>query len=122
MGQKVLIADDEANIVMSLEFMLKRQGYEVLIARDGIEALDTIRRERPRLVLLDGMMPGLSGFEVCEAVRADDSLNDTLIVMVTAKGRDTDKARGMGVGANAYVVKPFSLKELAEKVREMIGA
>ena len=83
MGQKVLIADDEANIVMSLEFMLKRQGYEVLIARDGIEALDTIRRERPRLVLLDGMMPGLSGFEVCEAVRADDSLNDTLIVMVT---------------------------------------
>lgn len=121
MSQKVLIADDEANIVMSLEFMLKRQGYEVLIARDGIEALDTIRRERPRLVLLDGMMPGLSGFEVCEAVRADESLNDTQIVMVTAKGRDTDIARGRGVGANDYVVKPFSLKDLAAKVRDMIG-
>lgn len=121
MGAKVLIADDEPNIVVSLEFMMKREGYQVMIARDGVQALETIRRERPRLVLLDGMMPGLSGFEVCEAVRADDSLRDTLIMMLTAKGRETDMVRGVGVGADAYVIKPFSTRDLVQKVRDMLA-
>ncbi|WP_112873837.1 response regulator transcription factor [Paracoccus endophyticus] len=121
MSQRVLIADDEPNIVVSLEFMMKRAGYEVLVARDGLQALDMIRRERPRLVLLDGMMPGLSGFEVCEAVRADDALADTKIVMLTAKGRDTDVARGVGAGADAYVVKPFSTRDLVDMVRDMLA-
>ena len=122
MSQRVLIADDEPNIVVSLEFMMKRAGYEVLIARDGLQALDMIRRERPRLVLLDGMMPGLSGFEVCEAVRADDALADTKIVMLTAKGRDTDVARGVGAGADAYVVKPFSTRDLVDMVYSAVPA
>lgn len=121
MGTKVLIADDEPNIVVSLEFMMKREGYDVTVARDGNAALEAIRRERPRLVLLDGMMPGLSGFDVCEAVRADDSLRDTLILMLTAKGRETDVARGVGVGADAYVVKPFSTRDLMQKVRDMLA-
>jgi DNA-binding response OmpR family regulator len=121
MSQKVLIADDEPNIVLSLEYMMKREGHEVMVARDGRQALEAIRSERPRLVLLDAMMPGMSGFEVCEAVRADAALRDTLILMLTAKGRETDVARGMGVGADAYVTKPFSTRELAQKVRDMLA-
>lgn len=121
MGTKVLIADDEPNIVVSLSFMMKREGYEVLLARDGTEALDTIRRERPALVLLDAMMPGLSGFEVCEAVRADAGVRETRILMLTAKGRETDVARGLGAGADAYVTKPFSTRDLVAKVRDMLA-
>ncbi|MFK8253067.1 response regulator transcription factor [Ancylobacter terrae] len=117
----MLIADDEPNIVISLEFLLKREGYEVLIARDGVAALETIRRERPRLVLLDAAMPGLSGFEVCEAVRADEGLRDIRILMLTAKGRETDIARGIGAGADAYTTKPFSTRDLAQQVRDLLG-
>lgn len=118
---RVLIADDEPNIVVSLEFMLKREGYEVLVARDGTEALEAIRGQRPELVLLDAMMPGLSGFDVCQAVRADPGLRGTRILMLTAKGRETDMARGLGVGADAYVTKPFSTRELMQKVRDMLA-
>ncbi|MER2507529.1 MAG: response regulator [Amaricoccus sp.] len=118
---KVLIADDEANIVVSLEFMMKREGYEVLVARDGVAALAAIRGERPDLVLLDAMMPGMTGFDVCEAVRADADLRGTTILMLTAKGRETDVARGVGAGADAYMTKPFSTRDLVQKVREMLG-
>ena len=117
----VLVADDEPNIVISLEFLMKREGHRVLVARDGNEALETIRREKPDLVLLDVMMPGRSGFEVCQAVRADEALAGVKILMLTAKGRDTDIAQGLGVGADGYVTKPFSTKELAARVREMLG-
>ena len=117
---KVLIADDEPNIVVSLEFLMKREGYQVLVARDGVQALATIQRERPALVLLDVMMPGKTGFEVCQAVRADDTLAGVKIVLLTAKGRDTDVAKGMALGADAYVIKPFSTKELAARVRELL--
>jgi DNA-binding response OmpR family regulator len=118
---KVLIADDEPNIVVSLEFMMKREGYEVVVARDGTQALEAIRRERPRLVLLDATMPGMSGFDVCTAVRADPAIRETRILMLTAKGRETDVARGLGVGVDAYVTKPFSTRELVAKVRDMLG-
>lgn len=121
MGLKVLIADDEPNIVVSLEFMMKREGYEVLLARDGRQALEAIRREHPQLVLLDAMMPGMTGFDVCEAVRADAAVRDTRILMLTAKGRETDVARGVGAGADAYVTKPFSTRELMQKVRDMLA-
>ena len=120
MTHKVLIADDEPNIVISLEYLLGRAGYRVLVARDGQQAIDMIRSERPALVLLDVMMPGKSGFEVCAEVRADESLASVKIVMLTAKGRDTDVAQGMGVGADAYVTKPFSTRELAAKVKELL--
>jgi DNA-binding response OmpR family regulator len=120
--KKVLIADDEPNIVISLEFLMRREGHQVLVARDGVEALEAIRRERPDLVLLDVMMPGRSGFDVCAAVRADESLAATKIVLLTAKGRDTDVAKGTALGADAYVTKPFSTRELAARVRELLGA
>jgi len=120
MTHKVLIADDEPNIVISLEYLMKRAGYEVLVARDGQEALDLLRRERPRLVLLDVMMPKKSGHEVCQELRADDQIKDTLVLMLTAKGRDTDVDKGLGVGADAYMTKPFSTKELVAKVAQML--
>ena len=121
MTHKVLIADDEPNIVISLEYLMKRAGYQVSVARDGQEALDLLRRERPRLVLLDVMMPKKSGHEVCQELRADEQIKDTLVLMLTAKGRDTDVAKGLALGANAYMTKPFSTKELVQKVREMLG-
>ena len=122
MSQKILIADDEPNILISLEFLMKREGYEVVVARDGQEAIDAIERERPALVLLDVMMPIKTGFDVCHEVRASETLRDTPILMLTAKGRDTDVAKGLALGANAYMTKPFSTKELVQKVREMVGA
>ena len=121
MTRTVLIADDEPNIVISLEFLMKREGHRVLVARDGVQALEAIRRDKPDLVLLDVMMPGRSGFEVCQAVRADDALAGTKILLLTAKGRDTDVAQGLGVGADGYMTKPFSTKELAARVRTMLG-
>lgn len=96
MSRKILVADDEPNIVISLEYLMKREGYTVLVARDGQEALDMIARERPELVLLDVMMPKKSGLEVCQAVRASEELQATKILMLTAKGRDTP---GQGPGA-----------------------
>jgi DNA-binding response OmpR family regulator len=121
MSQKVLIADDEPNILISLEFLMKREGYTVLLARNGDEALALIRAEVPALVLLDVMMPGKTGLEVCQAVRADEALAGVKVLMLTAKGRDTDVAQGLGVGADGYMTKPFSTKELAARVREMLG-
>ena len=121
MTYKILIADDEPTIVISLEYLLQREGYTVLVARDGQEALDTIAREQPALVLLDVMMPHKTGFEVCQAVRADEALQGTKILMLTAKGRETDVAKGLALGANAYMTKPFSTRELVLKVAELLG-
>lgn len=121
MTHKILVADDEPNIVISLEYLMKREGYAVVVARDGQEALDMLAREKPDLVLLDVMMPHKSGFEVCQAVRASETLRNTKILMLTAKGRDTDIAKGLALGADAYMTKPFSTRELVQKVAEMLG-
>lgn len=119
--KKLLVADDEPNIVISLEYLMKREGYDVLVATDGNQALEAIQREQPALVLLDVMMPGKTGFEVCQAVRADPALEGVRILMLTAKGRDTDISKGLALGANAYMTKPFSTRELVQKVAEMLG-
>ena len=121
MTHRVLIADDEPNIVISLEYLMKREGHEVHVARDGNEALAALKRLKPALVLLDVMMPGKSGFEVLAAARADESLAGLKVVMLTAKGRDTDVAQGLCLGADAYMTKPFSTQALAAKVRELLG-
>ncbi len=120
MSHKILIADDEPNIVVSLEYLMQRQGYTVSVARDGEEAIAAILRDRPALVLLDVMMPKKSGHEVCQEVRANDAVRDTLILMLTAKGRETDIAKGLGLGADAYMTKPFSTRELVAKVRQLL--
>ena len=121
MSSRILIADDEPNILISLEYLIKRAGHEVFVARDGQEALDLLRAHRPRLVLLDVMMPRKSGFEVCAELRADETIKDTLVLMLTAKGRDTDVAKGLGVGADAYMTKPFATKDLVAKVRDLLA-
>ncbi len=122
MTKKILIADDEQNIVISLEFLMKREGFEVIVANDGDEAVQRIRSDHPDLVLLDVMMPKKSGFEVCQEVKADPALAGVRILMLTAKGRDTEVAKGLALGADAYMTKPFSTKELVEKVRSMLEA
>ena len=119
--KKLLVADDEPNIVISLEYLMKREGYDVLVATDGNQALEAIQREQPALVLLDVMMPGKTGFEVCQAVRADPALDGVRILMLTAKGRETDVSKGLALGANAYMTKPFSTRELVQKVAELLG-
>ena len=120
--KKLLVADDEPNIVISLEYLMKREGYDVLVATDGNQALEAIQREQPAMVLLDVMMPGKTGFEVCQAVRADPALDGVRILMLTAKGRETDVGKGLALGANAYMTKPFSTRELVQKVAELLEA
>jgi DNA-binding response OmpR family regulator len=122
MAYKVLISDDEPNIVISLEFLMKREGHEVSIARDGQQALELIRSLQPDLVLLDVMMPSKSGLEVLQAVRAEEEIAATKILLLTAKGRETDVAKGMALGADAYMTKPFSTRELAARVRQLLSS
>jgi DNA-binding response OmpR family regulator len=121
MAKKILIADDEPNIVISLEFLLKREGYEVVVARDGAEALVRVRAERPDLAILDAMMPQRNGFEVCQDLRQDAEFKDLRIMMLTAKGRDTEVSKGLALGADVYMTKPFSTKELIAKVKTLIN-
>jgi DNA-binding response OmpR family regulator len=122
MTQTILIADDEPNIVISLEYLLQRDGYRVLVARNGQEALDAINTSAPDLVLLDVMLPLVSGFEVCQKVRENPALAGMRIVMLTAKGRDVEMSKGLALGANAYVTKPFSTQDLLAQVRALLGA
>ena len=121
MPSKVLIADDEQNIVMSLEFLMETSGFEVRTASNGEEALAALETFRPDLVLLDVMMPRRNGYEVLQAIRNNPALRDIKIIMLTAKGRDVDVEKGLGLGADAYVTKPFATKELVAKVKEMLG-
>lgn len=120
MSAKILIADDEPNIVISLEYLMKREGFEVSVAHDGQEALDAVAASVPDLILLDVMMPRKTGFEVCQALRSRADCANVHIVMLTAKGRDTDVAKGLALGASAYMTKPFSTRELVDKVRGLL--
>jgi DNA-binding response OmpR family regulator len=122
MSRRILIVDDEPNIVTSLEFLMRESSYEVRVARDGEEALRRAESFLPDLILLDVMMPQRSGFEVCRKIRENPALRDVKIVMLTAKGRDVEKYRGLNLGANAYVTKPFSTKELMNTVRGLLDA
>ncbi|MEO5676239.1 MAG: response regulator [Usitatibacter sp.] len=121
MAKKVLIADDEPNIVTSLEFLMTRSGYEVAVARDGEEALALVETFMPDLVLLDVMMPQRSGYEVCQRMRSRADWGHIRIVMLSAKGREAEVSRGLSVGADAYVTKPFSNRELIARVAELLG-
>ena len=121
MSKRVLIVDDEPNIVISLEFLLGREGYAVTVAGDGDAALKMVHDLRPDLVLLDVMLPVKNGFVVCQEIRAHPELSAVKILMLTAKGRDTEMQKGMALGADAYMTKPFATKDLVAKVRELLG-
>jgi DNA-binding response OmpR family regulator len=120
-GKKVLIADDEPNIVVSLEFLLRDMGYDVRSVGDGGAALAAVADWLPDLLLLDVMMPKLSGYDVCQRIRENPAWEGVRIVMVSARGRDIDVSKGLAVGADAYVTKPFSTQDLMSRVRALLG-
>jgi DNA-binding response OmpR family regulator len=121
MGKRVLIADDEPNIVTALEFLLRRSGYEVFIARNGEAALKLVEAQLPDLVLLDVMMPLRSGYEVCQRMRERADWRHIKIIMLTAKGRDVEMSKGLSIGADLYITKPFSTQELVAKISGLLG-
>jgi DNA-binding response OmpR family regulator len=121
MTKSILIVDDEPNIVISLEFLLEREGWRVQIARDGQEALEAIEREPPALVLLDVMLPRLSGYDVCQRIRERPAWRGMRVLMLTAKGREVEMAKGLALGADGYVTKPFSTDELLSRIRALLG-
>jgi DNA-binding response OmpR family regulator len=121
MGKKILIADDEPNIVVSLEFLMKQKGYVVKVANTGEDAFAAIGDFGPDLILLDVMMPRMSGYDLCQRVRENPAWQSIKIIMLSAKGRDIEVTKGMAVGADAYVTKPFSTKDLIAKVQELLG-
>jgi DNA-binding response OmpR family regulator len=121
MTASILIADDEPNIVLSLEFVLQSEGYRVRVARDGQEALDAIAAEPPDLILLDVMLPRVSGFDVCQRIRCEPAWRDVRIVMLSAKGREVEVQKGLALGAHAYVTKPFGLQELLAEVARQLA-
>lgn len=122
MASEILIVDDEPNIVLSLEFLMKKEGYCFRTARDGVAALHALGEKIPDLILLDVMMPGKDGFEVLREVRTRSAWKNIPVLMLTAKGRDVEREKGLSLGADAYVTKPFSTAELVDKVKTLLAA
>jgi DNA-binding response OmpR family regulator len=122
MPKKILIVDDEPNILVSLQFLMHQRGYEVMTATSGEEAIEIIMKFQPHLILLDVMLPGIDGFEVCEIVRLDPKWRDIKIIFLSAKGQEEDIAKGMVLGADDYITKPYGNKDVTEKVRVLLGS
>jgi DNA-binding response OmpR family regulator len=120
MSKKILIADDEPNIVAAIEFLLQQSGYEVHVAQNGEEALELVEAQVPDLVLLDVMMPKKSGYEVCTRIRERADWRHIKIVMLSAKGREAEVNKGLSMGADLYVTKPFSTRELMARIRGLL--
>ncbi len=120
MSKKILLVDDEPSILLSLEFLMEQEGYDVHTATDGDEALQSVREELPDLILLDIMMPKRDGFEVCQMIRANPKWKETKIILLTAKGREVDQEKGLALGADDYITKPFATQELIKKVNMIL--
>jgi DNA-binding response OmpR family regulator len=120
MPKGILIVDDESNVVVPIQFLMEQQGYRVIAAERGEDALDLIYHYKPELVILDIMLPGIDGYEVCEIIRLDSNYRDVRVIFLTAKGREVDIAKGLALGADAYLTKPFSNDELVAKVKELL--
>ncbi len=121
MTRKILIVDDEPNIVVPLQFLMERNGYDTAVAQSGEEALEAISKENPDLILLDIMLPGIDGFEVCEIVKLKPEWKHIKIIFLTAKGREVDIAKGMVLGADEYITKPFLNKQIVECVQRLLS-
>ena len=119
--KKILIVDDEQNIVMTLEYTFKKTNNEVFIARDGQEALDILKTNFPDVIILDIMMPMVDGFATLEQIRKDDNLQHTKVMFLSAKNKESDIEKGLALGADAYMTKPFSIKKVVEKVEELLS-
>jgi CheY-like chemotaxis protein len=118
----VLVADDDALVLRSLQFVLRAAGFRVVVVGDGAAALDQIHLEKPRVALLDVMMPRMNGLDVCRTIKSDDDLKDIRVFLVTARAMAQERDRGLQAGADDYITKPFSHRELAQKVREAYEA
>jgi len=121
MPASVLVVDDEASIVLSLEFLMRQAGFRVRVANDGEAALAAIAAEPPDLILLDAMMPRRDGFDVCQTVRANPDWSRVRIIMLTAKGRDVERDKGLALGADDYITKPFSTREVVDRVKQLLA-
>ncbi len=121
MPHSVLVVDDEPNIVLSLEFLMEQAGFEVRVARDGEAALRALEQDAPDLVLLDVMLPKRDGYDLCQIIRGNPDWEKVRIIMLTAKGRDVERDKGIALGADDYITKPFSTRELIERVRKCLG-
>ncbi|MGQ7262761.1 response regulator transcription factor [Vreelandella sp. V005] len=117
---RVLVVDDEPNIVLSLEFLMEQAGFEVVTAEDGEQALAQVTDSQPDLLLLDISLPGISGFDVLERLRSEEATSKLAIIMLTAHGRDVEREKGMALGADDYITKPFSTQALVEKVKKLL--
>ena len=120
MSKYILIVDDEPNIVLSLEFLMKKEGYKVHAVTNGEEALQSVKENTPDLILLDVMMPRKDGYEVCQELRSNPDWKNIKIIMLTAKGRVVEREKGLALGADDYLTKPFATRELVEKVNSML--
>jgi len=119
--KKILIVDDEPNIVMSLEYTFKKNNFEVFIARDGQEALDILKNSLPNIIILDIMMPNVDGYNTLEQIKKDERLKDTKVIFLSAKNKEKDIEKGLSLGADLYMTKPFSVKKLVEQVNELLN-
>jgi len=119
--KKILVVDDDPYILMSLEFLMKKNGYGVMIARNGTEALELVEKQLPDMVLLDIMMPDVDGYEICRHIKKAAKLKHTKVVFMSAKSKEADIQKGYDLGASLYVTKPFSTRELVKKVNELLG-
>jgi DNA-binding response OmpR family regulator len=117
----ILVVDDEPNIVVSLEFLLRKEGYDVRVERDGEAALAAVAERRPDLILLDVMVPRRDGYDICQAIRSNPVWNGIRIIMLTAKGREVEREKGLALGADEYMTKPFSTRELIERIRHYVA-
>jgi DNA-binding response OmpR family regulator len=120
MTKEILIVDDEPNVLVPIQFLMEQQGYRVMTAERGEDALDLIYQYKPDLVLLDIMLPGIDGYEVCEIIRLNPDFRDVKIIFLTAKGRESEIAKGLALGADAYISKPFSNTTLVARVKELL--
>lgn len=119
--KRILVVDDEPHAIRALTFILKKEGYDVYSALNGEEAMARVRESKPDLMFLDVMMPRKNGFEVCQEIKGDPGLSDIYIIMLTAKGQEKDREKGLSLGADEFVTKPFSLTDIVARVRELLG-
>lgn len=117
---KILLVDDDPNILLSLEFLMRKNGYDVLIARNGTEALELLNENIPQLTVLDIMMPDVDGYEICKYIREDEKLKQGKVIFLSAKTKESDIQKGYDLGADLYITKPFSTKELVKKIEELL--
>lgn len=121
MPERILVVDDEPFILRSLTFVLRTQGHEVFEAKNGQEAIALLKEVRPDLVFLDVMMPLMNGYEVCQHIKGDPTTSDVYVIMLTAKGQESDRVKGLAVGADEYMTKPFSPSKIIQRVKDVMA-